>query len=95
MGETLAADMALMSFPTPDSYQWIRSDGNVDIDIDGATGSSYMLTDGDEGKAIKVRVVFTAWRVSRVSDPSPVVTAALTEALVPPTKPENLRRGSD
>ena len=40
------------------SYQWIRSDGTTDIDIPDATGSSYTLTDADEGKTIKVRVSF-------------------------------------
>ena len=37
------------------TYQWIAGD----VDIDGATGSSYTLADSDEGKAIKVRVSFT------------------------------------
>ena len=41
------------------SYQWIRNDGNADEDIAGATGSSYTLTEDDEGKAIKVTVSFT------------------------------------
>ena len=40
-------------------YQWIRSDGSSDADIQGATGSSYTLVDADEGKAIKVKVSFT------------------------------------
>ena len=37
------------------SYQWL-ADGE---EISGATGSSYELQSGDEGKAIKVRVSFT------------------------------------
>ena len=41
------------------SYQWIRSDGGTDTDIQDATGSTYELTDDDEGKTIKVRVSFT------------------------------------
>ena len=41
------------------SYQWIRSDGTTDSNIPDATGSSYTLTDDDEGKKIKVRVSFT------------------------------------
>ena len=40
------------------SYQWIRNDGNADEDIAGATGSSYTLTEDDEGTAIKVTVSF-------------------------------------
>ena len=35
------------------AYQWVRSG------IDGATSSTYTVTDDDEGKAIKVRVTFT------------------------------------
>ena len=38
------------------SYHWIRSDGTTDSDIQNATGSSYTLTDADEGKTIWVRV---------------------------------------
>ena len=41
------------------SYQWIRSDGNTDTDIAGATGSTYTLVSADVGKAIKVKVSFT------------------------------------
>ena len=37
------------------SYQWLADDA----DINGATGSTYTLTDSDEGKAAKVRVSFT------------------------------------
>ena len=49
------------------SYQWIRNDGTTDSDIQDVpdwdwtywTYSSYLLTDADEGKTIKVRVSFT------------------------------------
>ena len=41
------------------SYQWISNDGTTDMDITGATGSTYTLTASDEGKIIKVRVTFT------------------------------------
>ena len=37
------------------SYQWLGDDA----DIQGATASTYTLTDADEGKAIKVKVTFT------------------------------------
>ena len=37
------------------TYQWIAGG----LDIDGATGSSYTLTDDDAGKTIKVKVSFT------------------------------------
>ena len=63
-GETLTADtsgiadadgLTNVSF----SYQWIRNDGTTDTDIQGATSSTYTLSDADEGKTIKVRVSFT------------------------------------
>ena len=41
------------------SYQWIRSDGTDDSDIEDATSSTYTLVDDDEGKTIKVKVSFT------------------------------------
>ena len=41
------------------SYQWISNDGTTDMDITGATDSTYTLTASDEGKIIKVRVTFT------------------------------------
>ena len=41
------------------SYQWISNDGTTDMEITGATGSTYTLTANDEGKIIKVRVTFT------------------------------------
>ena len=37
------------------TYQWLADD----VDISGATGASYRLTDSEEGKVIKVRVSFT------------------------------------
>ena len=37
------------------AYQWLADDA----DIEGATGSTYTLTSGEQGKAIKVRVSFT------------------------------------
>ena len=41
------------------TYQWIRVDGGTGTDIDGATGSSYLLVAADAGKTVKVRVGFT------------------------------------
>ena len=43
------------------AYQWVRHDLATfdDTDIEGAIGSTYTVTDDDEGKAIKVRVTFT------------------------------------
>ena len=64
VGETLTA----YSFGIEDSdgltnpvfsYQWVRNDGSSNIDITGATGSTYTLEEADEGKTIRVRVSFT------------------------------------
>ena len=43
------------------TYQWIRHDPgtSTDTDLEGATTSSYTITDQDKGRAIKVRVTFT------------------------------------
>ena len=40
------------------SYQWIRKDGTVDTDINGANSGSYTIVAADVGKTIKVRVSF-------------------------------------
>ena len=40
------------------SYQWLFSDGSVDSEIEGATQSTYKVSDADRGKTIKVRVSF-------------------------------------
>ena len=42
------------------AYLWVRQDPatRTDADIEGATSSTYTVTDADEGKAIKVRVTF-------------------------------------
>ena len=42
------------------AYRWVRQDPatRTDADIEGATNSTYTVTDADEGKAIKVRVTF-------------------------------------
>ena len=43
------------------AHQWVRRDlaTNAEADIEGATNSTYTVTDADEGKAIMVRVTFT------------------------------------
>ena len=64
VGQTLTADTSGI---TDDdgldnvsySYQWVSNDGTSDVDIAGATGSTYTLKEADGDKAIKVRVNFT------------------------------------
>ena len=41
------------------SHQWVRSANGSDNDITNATGSTYVITNADIDKAIKVRVSFT------------------------------------
>ena len=41
------------------SYQWVVSDGGADLDITGATDSTYTLVAVDQGLTIKVKVSFT------------------------------------
>ncbi len=40
------------------TYQWIRNDGTDDVDIEGPTNATYVLTAADQSKFIKVRVTF-------------------------------------
>ena len=62
------------------SFQWLADD----TDIAGATGSSYTLTDSDEGKAIRVEVSFTD-DVGNVSSLPSAATAVVASAPTPLT----------
>ena len=60
VGQTLTADTSGISdvygvVNVRFTYQWLADD----TDISGATGSTYTLTDSEEGKAIKVKVSVT------------------------------------
>ncbi len=64
VGETLTADTSGISDADGMTnavfrYQWTRRDGDTDEDIEGATDSTYEVSDGDEGKTIRVRVGFS------------------------------------
>ena len=64
VGETLTADTSGIADAdgldtATFTYQWVRNDGSSDTDITGATGSSYTLVTGDQGKTIRVLVSFT------------------------------------
>ena len=41
------------------SYQWVANDGSTDWYIQDATGGTHALVDADEGKTVKVKVIFT------------------------------------
>ena len=64
VGETLTADTSGIDDDdglenAAFSYQWTRSDGGSDSNIQDATGSTYTLVSEDEGRTIKVKVSFT------------------------------------
>ena len=64
VGEALTVDVSSVGDPNgladaTFEYQWVRIDGATETDIGGATGTSYTLTAGDEGKRIKVEVTYT------------------------------------
>ena len=84
-GETLTADTTSIAdadglHSATFSYQWLADDS----DISGAAGSSYTLTDSEQGKAIKVRVSFTDDAGNSESLTS-VSTAAVEDAPAPLT----------
>ena len=86
VGETLTADTSGIAdtdglTSVTYSYQWLADDA----DISGATGSTYTLTDSDEGKTVKVRVPFTD-----DGGNDETLTSAATDAVAaaePPAKP--------
>ena len=68
-------------------YQWLADDA----EIAGATSLTYTLTDGDEGKAVKVRVSFTDDAGNEESLTSGATDAvAAEEPAEPPAKPRGL-----
>ena len=97
VGETLTADTSTVSDAdgltnVSYSYQWIRSDGSTDTDIQDATGSTHTLVDADEGQTIRVKVSFTDDAANEES----LTSAATAEVAAgaptdPPAAPSNLR----
>ena len=64
VGETLTADTSGISDADGMTnavfrYQWTRWDSDTDEDIEGATDSTYEMSDEDEGKTIRLRVGFS------------------------------------
>ena len=64
VGETLTADTSAISDDdgienATYAYQWIRSDGNSETDINGATSVSYLVATDDVDSVLKVRVSYT------------------------------------
>ena len=48
-----------MLFPSGYTFQWVRVDGVIEMDITSATSSTYTLTTAEVGKTVKVKVSFT------------------------------------
>ena len=91
VGETLTADTSGIADEDELSnvryeYQWFADDA----EIAGASGSTYTLTDSEEGKAIKVQVSFTD-----DADNDETLTSAATGAVAgaQPTEPPDKPRG--
>ena len=87
VGQTLTADTSGIADDdglenVTFSYQWMADDAN----IQGATGSSYTLTEDYEGKTIKVIVSFTDDANNEESLPS----AATDSVVALPGKPQDL-----
>ena len=64
VGETLTADTSGISDADGMTnavlrYQWTRRDSDTDEDIQGATDSTYEVSDEDEGKTIRLMVSFS------------------------------------
>ena len=84
VGGALVADTSGISDPegltgVSYSYQWIRTTGGTDVDIPGATHSTYRVTSDDVGSTLKVKVTFMddkATEEALTSDPTGIVTAA-------------------
>ena len=64
------------------TYQWVANHGATDTDIAGATDSTYVLVDADEGKIIRLRVSFTDDGGNSESLTS-AATATVIDALAP------------
>ena len=89
VGETLTADTSGVADEdgldnVAFTYQWLADNAA----IAGATGSTYILADADEGKAIKVRVSFIDDAGNEETLTS-AATAAVSAA--PPPPPDNVR----
>ena len=92
VGTALAADVSGISdvdgLTNPNyRYQWLRSTGDGNADISGATAASYTPTPADAGKTLRVRVSLTDDgdnTETLTSDPTAVVATA------PPSEPQGL-----
>ena len=96
VGETLAADTSGIGDGdgldnVVFGFQWSAVGGNGGEDIQGATEAAYILTEAEEGKAVRVRVSFTD-DAGNGETLTSAVTASVTaaEPEQPPSKPRGL-----
>ena len=88
VGQTLTADTSGITDPdglqnASFAYQWRANDGTADNHIPGATGSTYVLTAGEQSKTINVEVAFTDDNGNyerMISGPTSTVATQLTAA---------------
>ena len=90
VGETLTAGVSVIDDQdelnnATFSYQWVREDGGTETDIEGATDSTYTLTDDYEGNTVKVRVSFTDDAGNPESRSSDATTAVAAKPNTPAT----------
>ena len=79
------------------SHQWVRSANGSDNDITNATGSTYVITNADIDKAIKVRVSFTdddGYSETRTSNATTSVPVP-APVIVPPEEPQIAQAAGD
>ena len=87
VGETLTADTTDIADADGLSgatfiYRWTRNDGSTDTSIQDATGSSYTLSEADEGQTVKVTVSF-----ADDADNKETLTSTATAAVAAPEPP--------
>ena len=95
VGETLTAGTSAISDDNGTtnavfSHQWVRSTNGSDNDITDATGSTYVITNADIDKAIKVHVSFTdddGYSETRTSNATTSVPVP-APVIVPPEEPQ-------
>ena len=90
VGDDLTADPGTWTgfAPVTTTYQWQRCDaaGTNCVDISGATGATYRLTDADEGGTVRVVVTATG-PTGRTQRATSAVTGAVAPSATPDVSP--------
>ncbi|MEO8094227.1 MAG: hypothetical protein ABI632_04745, partial [Pseudolysinimonas sp.] len=74
VGRTLTAVSGAWTSGTTLAYQWVRVSGSSSTDIGGATGTTYVLTAGDRGKTIKLKITGSNAGFANLTKTSSVTT---------------------